>query len=385
MNRLAQLAYVVFCCLLLAISPQQSQANPVVTEGDGYIQIDKEVFGAPLRIVRPDDWNGDLVVLLHGYVFPSAPVAVPPPGQELLFEALTAGLVESGYGVAYSGYRVNGYAVREGTIDSRVAQMLFGLHFGWPDRTFLTVFSMGTHIGQRLVETTPRMYDGFLAVCAALGGSTIQNDYFSDSRVLFDYFFPGALPGDLLTTDLDFLSEAVPLIFGALASNFPAAIEMASVLELEWTTPDELIEGILFSLLGTGGGTMDMQAKAGGNPYDNSERQYSGSFDDAALNGGIGRFIANHRAANYLRRYYDPRGKLRHTEVLHLHTTRDPTVPLALHQPAYEALLERRGNQDRYFVRAIDRFGHCTFGIDEILIALEDLVEWTETGVRPVE
>ena len=359
------------------------QASPTVTRGDGFTQIDGEIFGAKFRLVRPDEWNGDLVMLLHGLVPRDAPLTLPPVGHDV-FDPISDGLLARGYGVAYSSYRVNGYAVREGAADSRITQFIFSLIFGRPDDIYLAGFSMGTHIGQRLVETTPRRYAGFLATCAALGGSTIQTAYFGDARVLFDYFYPNVLPGDVLTSDIDFFVGVVPLVLDAITENPLPAIEMASVLGIRWTNPVELVDSIISSLIGSGGGTMDMQEKARGNPYDNSGTVYSGSSNDDALNGGIGRFIADPRAARYLQRYYDPRGTLPHTEVLHLHNSRDPIVPLDLHQPVYQKLLEENGDAERYFVRVVDRYGHCNIGIEEFLTSLDDLVEWSNTGVRPM-
>lgn len=364
-------------------SAQASAAGFTTTDGDGFVQVDGKAFGAPFRLVRPDDWNGELVLLLHGYVFPGDPIALPPVGHEFIFDQLTTGLVTRGFGVAFSSYRVNGYAVREGIIDTRIAQLIYGLLFGRPSDVYLTSFSMGTHIGQRLVETLPGMYDGYLAVCAAVGGATLQNDYFSDARVLFDYFYPGVLPGDLLTADLDFFTEVVPLAIGALSANPGPAFELATILDIRLESPQELFEGIVSSLIVGGGGTLDMQEKARGNPYDNSATVYSGSLDDAALNGGVARYVADRQAARFLDRFYDPNGRLRRTEVLHLHTTRDPIVQLQRHQPVFEQLLLERGDSDQYVVRAVDRFGHCTLSPDEILAGFDDLVLWSRTGVVP--
>ena len=58
---------------------------------------------------------------------------------------------------------------------------------------------------------------------------------------------------------------------------------------------------------------------------------------------------------------------------------------LQLHQPAYEALLAETGDSERYFVRAVDRFGHCTVSGDEIVGSFAELVAWQETGVRPTD
>ena len=40
--------------------------------------IDNSLEGAPYRITVPQEWNGELVILLHGYVFPGSPLTLPP-------------------------------------------------------------------------------------------------------------------------------------------------------------------------------------------------------------------------------------------------------------------------------------------------------------------
>jgi pimeloyl-ACP methyl ester carboxylesterase len=363
---------------------QTAHADYAVTDGDGYTRIDGTLKGAPFRIVTPDAWNGDIVLLLRGYTFPGTPPMIPPPPpQDQLFEVMTAGFVAQGYAVAYSAFRESGYAVEAGFRDTRNVETLFKKLFGKPARTWLTGISMGTHIGQKLVERAPNRYAGFLAICGALGGATLQNAYGFDARVLFDYFYPGVLSGDVLTSDLDYFSEVLPAVVTALQTNPLPAFEYASVLGLAYQSPQELFEAITFALVPAGGGTQDLQAKARGNPYDNASTVYSGSMDDAALNGGVGRFLAKRRAEVYMKLHYDGRGHLPSTEVYQLHTTRDPLVPLQLHQPAYEALLAETGDAERYFVRTFDRFGHCQVSPDEIFGSFAELVAWQRTGVRP--
>ena len=84
-----------------------------------------------------------------------------------------------------------------------------------------------------------------------------------------------------------------------------------------------------------------------------------------------------------MRRLYDPRGRLRGTPVLQLHTTRDAVVPVQWHAPVYQALLAENGEEDRYVVRTADRFGHCTFAPEEVLASFDDLVLWARDGIKP--
>ena len=376
------LVLAVFLALAAIGSDRAEAGKYTKIDRDGYMQLDGVARGAPFRIVVPADWNGELVVLLHGLVPERAPLQLPPVGHEI-FDPLSEGMMTRGFAVAYSAYRINGLAIEDGIHDSALLYSIFSSEFGRPSEVYLTGYSMGTHIGQRLVESGPRRYAGFLAVCGALGGASIQNAYFGDARVLFDYFYPGVLPGDILTTDLDYFSEVFPLVFGAVSTNPLPAIELAAVLGLAWNDPFELVVGVASSLVGAGGGTLNEQAVRGGNPYDNSATVYTGSADDDMLNAGVGRFVGDPQALQNMRRLYDPRGRLRGTPVLQLHTTRDAVVPVQWHAPVYQALLAENGEEDRYVVRTADRFGHCTFAPEEVLASFDDLVLWARDGIKP--
>ena len=108
---------------------------------------------------------------------------------------------------------------------------------------------------------------------------------------------------------------------------------------------------------------------------------YTGSTDDAALNAGVARFRSHPLATRYLRRWYEPTGKLR-VPTLTLHTSRDGLV-LAAHELAYAERVAERGYSDNLVQRTFERYGHCTFSVDEQVRALEDLANWVENGVAP--
>jgi hypothetical protein len=353
--------------------------------GDTYTFVEGSQAGALYALLRPDNWNRDLVLLLHGFVPSSEPVQLPPPGHDPLWSDLIDRLVSDGYGVAYSSYRANGMALHEGVLDTQVTQASFTTTFGMPNHTYLMGLSMGAHVGQALVESPSVHYDGFLAGSGPIGGATMQLKYFIDARILFDYYFPNALPGNAWsTTDLDFESEVAPAVMGALQANSAAAAEFAGIdqLKIAWTNEDELGLGILRALYGAGGGTGDLQARTGGICIDNTATRYSGSSNDVTLNAKVGRFAADPNAARHFARF-DPTGKLDGTPVLALHTSRDPVAPHQFHFPAYQSVLAEAGDEHLLVMRLIDRFGHGAFGVDEVMESFQDLVIWAETGTAP--
>jgi pimeloyl-ACP methyl ester carboxylesterase len=359
-------------------------AQTTVTQGPGYTRVDGEIRGAFFILVRPDAWNGDLVVLLRGAVSAGDPVRPPTPMFPLA-EALAA----QGFGVAMSSYRSNGFAVSDGIIDSRIAEAQFTNHFGRPLDTFLWGFSMGTLILQHYLERQPSQYAGGLSVCGSLGGATLAWTTFVHKRAIFDYFFPGVLPRDAFSTPTmtpaRFIADYVPLIAGAILADLPRAIEMTGVEQFQYTfTGDvaEFIDAVVLSVAIASLDGADLVEKAHGIPVDTTTTVYSGSSDDAALNAGIDRFTADPHAAAYLAAF-DPEGRLRRP-ILEIHNRVDPIVPLDLHRDAYLAILAQTGNTDLVFFREVDRYGHCELTPAELFQAFGELVLWSKTGTQPM-
>lgn len=365
--------------MLLAVTLLQSVDARAVEHGE--TRIDGQIAGVAYTLLRPGSWNGDLVLLVHGSI----------PND---FEALAPGLTAQGYGVAFVTLTANvgdgdADAYRQVTLSTPKVQAKFTAHFGRPNRTYLFGFSRGAHNMTRLAETSSTRYDGMLSICGANGGTQQQLDYFFTARVLFDYHFPGVLPGtplEMPQLDLNgFFSTIAPLVINAVLQNPLAAAEMAGVdqLELQYNDFGELVSGILQSLIihsVTVNGTLDA---ARGNPFDNGAVNYTGTSDDAALNAGIARLIADPQARAYAANWYEPNGSIGNTPVILLHTTRDPIVPESRNNDKYEALVAASGNGDFLLRRNIDRFGHCTLTPQETFGAFADLVGWVETGIRP--
>ena len=362
-----------------------ASAQTTVTQGPGYMRVDGETRGAFFILVHPDAWNGDLVVLLPGGGVSAGDPVSPPESLFPLAEALAV----QGYGVAMSSYRSNGFAVSDGIIDSRIAEAQFTSHFGRPLDTFLWGSSMGTHILQHYLEQQPSQYAGGLSVCGSLGGASLAWTTFVHKRAIFDYFFPGVLPGSALSTPTltsnQFITDYVPIIAGAILADLPRAIEMTGVKQFHYRfTGDigELIDAVVLSVaIGTLDGA-DLVERAHGIPVDTSATVYSGSSDDGALNAGIDRFTADPNAAAYLAAT-DPDGRLIRP-ILEIHNRVDPIVPLDLHREAYLDILAQTGNTDLVVFREVDRYGHCELTPEELFQAFGDLVRWSKTGVRPM-
>ncbi len=368
------------------LSPESSpgELGPTLAKVEGPAHIEGEIGpGANYEVDIPADWNGDLVLYAHGYRDPSTDVSEDPgAGAQLL----RGGLLARGFGFGWTSYSENGFAVKDGA--QRVHQLggIFRSHFGKPNKTYVMGTSLGSLVALKLAERYPSQYAGALLRCGIIGGSKAASDYIGNLRTLFDYFFPGVLPGDAVNVPvgLSFNADVLPAALPAILSNLAAAMEMAGVdqLDLQWANVSELINGILTGLYFHTIATNDILERTHGHvSFDNMETAYSGSSDDVALNAGIDRFSATPDALKYLNHWYQPTGDL-DIPVLTLHATRDPAAPM-FHETAYAALVASAGNSNLLLQRSIDRFGHCGVTAAEALDAFVDLVDWVETGTKP--
>src|SRR5918994_4770452 len=171
--------------------------------------ITRPTFGPWARIVEgrtgpnslyaiyvPRQWNGDAIVYVHGFRDADSPVDLRD--QDNLFQVrdILGGL---GYAFAYSSFDANGFVVKNGTQRThQLSSLLTAELQGKPERLFLAAHSLGGGIGLNLVERFPSQYDGALLMCGIVGGSLLETQYLGHVRALFDFFYPGALPGDVV-------------------------------------------------------------------------------------------------------------------------------------------------------------------------------------------
>jgi pimeloyl-ACP methyl ester carboxylesterase len=349
--------------------PEDEGEPPVVGCTDGTWE------GSLTRVCFPADWNGDLIVYAHGYVEPQAPLAIPEnvvagtPVEELV-NAL-------GYAYATTSYHANGLVADVAVADvialeSRVRRTVRPD----PARVYLVGFSEGGLVAALAAERSAGVFTGALAACGPIGDFARQIDYLNDVRIVFDYLFPGVLPGDA-SAPPDELVEGWTSTYGpaaaaAITSDPDRGLELAAVtgIPADGLDPAALAETVVALLRYNVLGSADVQARLGGQPYDNADRVYTGSSDDDALNAGVARFTADQEARAALDRFEtagDPR-----VPVSILHTTGDPIVPF-FHQPLYEEKSLGSGAADRVTRTDVERFGHCAFTSTEILAAFNQL------------
>jgi pimeloyl-ACP methyl ester carboxylesterase len=316
-------------------------------------------------------WNGELVVFAHGYA---------APGPTLDFSNLTLLdgtslplLVQSlGYAFATTSYRQNGLAILEGADDMRELVGAFKQTVSTPLKTHLAGVSEGGLVAALLAEQSPEIFSSALAACGPIGSFTLQLDYSADFRVLFDYFFPGLIPGSPIDIPAGVVTNwetlYLPRITAALLARPDKALELMRTSNAAYdpAAPATIVNTTIDLLRYNVVATNDAIAKLGGNPFGNATRWYFGSSNDRRLNLQIQRFKAAPAARRALKAY-ETSGDLR-IPMVSLHTVADDVVP-AWHEILYLAKADAVPPRGKFLPFPVLRYGHCNFTAAEIAAA----------------
>jgi pimeloyl-ACP methyl ester carboxylesterase len=330
-------------------------------------------------------WNGDLIVWAHGYRAFNESLAFQ--NIELSDGTNLAVLAQSlGFAFAATTYRQNGLAILPALDDVRELVLTFRALTGRaPGHTYMTGASEGGLVTTLLVERSPELFSGGLALCGPIGDFRAQTNYIGDFRVLFDYFFPGVIPGNALkipdTVIQNWDAQYVPKVNAAIAANPFAALQLISTakasidLQNAATTIQKTVQDDLwYSTFATN----DAVAKLGGNPYGNLLRIYSGSANDAKLNQSVFRAAPDPVTLLTLLPYQTS-GRVT-IPLVTMHTTGDDIIPF-WHEILYQAKTKVTGRGSVTQI-PISRYGHCNFTGLEALAAFGLLVQQV-TGTQP--
>jgi pimeloyl-ACP methyl ester carboxylesterase len=323
----------------------------------------------------PATWNGLLVLYAHGYVAPQEVLALPD--DQIGGQPASSIVTERGYAFATTSYRSNGLVAPDAVEDLlELVDTVEARYRPNPERTAIVGFSEGGLVATLAAERHADRFDGALAGCGPIGDFGAQLNYIGDFRVVFDYLFPGVLPGTAVDIPEPLRerweSFYVPAIVVSLASRPTAARELVAITGAPVAGTDlrSIAETTIGLLWYNVFGTSDAQQRTGGQPFDNSTRQYSGSSDDVGLNTGIARFSADPSALTGLRRF-ETSGALE-VPLVTMHTTGDPIVPFS-QSSLYGEKVEAAGATARLTQLSFERHGHCTFEAPEVLEAFATL------------
>ena len=355
-------------CILLAFAVSAFSAALGQNPAD-HIETGK-LGDAAYRIDMPAKWNGILLIYYHGYSENQVTFDKDKPN------AMGDGFAAAGFAVAQSGYSVSGFALEQAIPETEALRKYTIAKYGQPKETYVLGHSMGGELTMMSMEMYPSRYDGALPLCGLLEPATWAIGNAGAMRAAFDFYYPGLLPGPVgIPADAAFDEALVKKVLAALPSNPKGMAEMMALGRLK--TQEDLASGMVF-------GTFvlrDFEQKLGASVVDNHNFLYNGGPDDNALNDGVKRYTASDAALAWLKTWYTPTGVLL-KPTLAVHTTYDPVIP-ADGVRLYADQVQRAGSSANFVQQYVKHDGHCHISGPETAKALDELIQWKHSGVKP--
>jgi hypothetical protein len=244
-----------------------------------------------------------------------------------------------------------------------------------------------------MAEKYGKQYDGSLLMCGVLGGAEAHFNWLASVRILFDYYYPGVLPGDVTAVPpgTDLANDIQIPAFLAISANPLPVLLIAAIDQspLAGFAPGDLGTSLITALSWHARGINDVISRSHGHlPFSN----LSDYTDNVALfgvpadsltslNNNVPRYDSPPSAQAWVDHNFQPSGKVQFP-ILTLHTTQDPSVPF-FHETLFGQIVASAGTGNLVVQRPINRFGHCTFTVNEMLTAFGDLVNWVENDIKP--
>jgi pimeloyl-ACP methyl ester carboxylesterase len=327
--------------------------------------------GAVYQIEIPDDWNGGLVMWMHGFgeFEPEANVA-PPDFRRYL--------VGTGYAWAASSYSTTSLIPHRGADETAALWDYFVREHGRPDWTYASGLSMGGWSSHIAAERYGDRYDGALALCGAAG--TVPG-----LRISAEYFVAGAYVAGVRQPEYDSSQDIARLIDERIrpALNEPDKRALFDRIMVDLTGGPRAfaVEGIRdeedTNFARAGLIVAARLAPPREAPYrlgpDNPVTTEEFNRDAVVIptSDGYDEFSAGMEVTGDLA-----------MPLITLHTTGDGQVPINQAQILRDRV-EAAGRSDRLVQRVIEDPGHCGFSTSEQEAAFQALVDWVEHGVEP--
>jgi pimeloyl-ACP methyl ester carboxylesterase len=350
--------------------------------------------GSLYRLIKPANWNGTLLVYAQGSTTAGTPVSLPDP-RFGFGDRLAVALAPDGVAVAFSTYSETGWNIKDAAQRTHQLTGVFTERFGRPTKTVVAGASMGGLVAIKLAEDFPTQYAGSLPICALAGGARRQAEYNGHVWALFEYYYPGVLPGTAaaLPANVDWFTQIYQPAVAAMNAN-PGPV--AKIIAMDQTPVpgtsavvgstgvEEQVYAIAYAL-GLNQFFLGSLVENGAPYFDNSSTTYSSASLSAselqAINAGVGRYSASRSTLNALDRHYTPSGSLKRP-MLMLSGAFDANVP-AFNQAAYLATATNMGSTPFLLQRTVSSQFHCSYPFPTTVQAVRDLLQWTETGVKP--
>jgi pimeloyl-ACP methyl ester carboxylesterase len=328
--------------------------------------------GTVFRIEMPDEWNGRLVLYMHGFQGLAQQASVEEPSLRYF-------LIRHGYAWGASSYSSTALIPGRAADETAALWDEFVRRFGRPQRSYVTGFSMGgaaTHIA---AERYADRFDGALGMCGFAGQPAI-------TQIIGDFFYTGAFVAGVTQQEFD-ANDVYTLIETRVkpALRDPARHEQWKRMLIDMTGGPRALVDEGFAMEEETNWERAPILIGFGLAY-NQGREYAfgpgAGVSSAAFNAGVVRKppaapeqLANFNEGNLVT------GDLR-MPMLTIHTTGDWQVPID-QQHTLRRAVESAGKGDLLVQRAIRAPEHCGFMESEWARGLEDLRAWVERGVRP--
>ncbi|NID05399.1 hypothetical protein HBF26_10900 [Luteibacter jiangsuensis] len=350
------LRHVAGLCLAAAVASTTAwPAHAAKPEPGAYTG---KLQDALYRIDVPAHWNGDLVMLMHGYQPVGAPITTPMTPADP-----TPVFLKKGFAVAQSQYASQGWAVSDAIADTERLRQHFVRTYGQPPHTYIYGFSMGGLSAAASIERYPHAYSGAMITC----GLTVSTPDFLARGVVtplvaFDALIPGVIP-DVAAPDSPPAISPDAIAKAVEAHPKEAALLAGRLEEKAETLPTLALYYMAFR---------EIETRAGGMPVDNRKEVYKGFGDDVTFNRRVRRYDATPKAAEYTRNNVTLTGRIEIPLVMQWNAF-DPTIPTRFHG-VYPAQVRAAGAAKWLTVLAPVGDGHCNFTDEQTAEAFDTLV-----------
>jgi hypothetical protein len=351
--------------------------------------------GAYYLIAMPAGaWNNTLFIWARG-----GPSQDPPAPIDMAWfaPASALGLLNEGYAMAATSYRIAGFGIPIQAEDVDNLRQIFVDTIGQPGRTYVEGTSYGGNVATKLAEIygSTSNYDAVMTNCGVVDGPLYTNARYVDLRVVYQYYCNN-LP---LPSETDYpLWQGLDRYDPTSDPEIGRRVGECTGVPGEERTPEQQqnyddisnvlrLPSVVFRDFLLGNVTKNLRAFVRdvtnwSNASPNYGVEYQGSHDDAALNAGVTRYDADPTAVDMLVSAMQPTGNLP-IPISTVANINDPNV-IAQHENRYHEIVERAGSLDRLRQSFISgAVTHCGFSKSEFEAVFHTTEQWVETGNKP--
>lgn len=328
--------------------------------------------GSVYQIEVPANWNGRLLLFMHGYGELRPTAGVTGPG-------IRRYLIGQGYAWGASSFSSNSLIPGRAADETAALWDLFARRYGRPTRSYVTGQSMGGSATHIAAERYGNRFDGALGLCGAASQTPA-------AQIDADFFVAAAYAAGVTQRDYQRATSISRLIRERIrpALRRPRAYGRFEDIMVSLTGGPRPFDREGFRMeLETNWHRSELLVASGiarnrgmvyrlGRPSRVSTREFNRAAIRLRTNPALRRaFLVGN----------EMHGRLA-MPLLTLHTTGDGQVPIEQLRDL-RRLVHGAGRDRRLVSRVFVDPGHCGFTYTEWAAALEDLVGWVERGVRP--